>query len=89
MGNACSVNDGFIYDCFAQWIDYKFNNDALKVFFFFLIINSLMGLAVIGTNSFYYNMLLLQLTNMKMEWGDFTKLGACEPVIYDQLLKLW
>ena len=47
-----------------------------------------MGLAVIGTNVFYYNMLLLQRTNMKMEWGDFTKLGACEPVIYDQLLKL-
>ena len=47
-----------------------------------------MGLAVLGTNAFYYNMILLQLTNMKMEWGDFTKLGACEPVIYDQLLKL-
>ena len=47
-----------------------------------------MGLAVIGTNAYYYNMILLQLTNMKMEWGDFTKLGACEPVIYDQLLKL-
>ena len=47
-----------------------------------------MGLAVLGTNAFYYNMILLQLTNMKMEWGDFTKLGACEPVTYDQLLKL-
>ena len=47
-----------------------------------------MGLAVLGTNALYYNMILLQLTNMKMEWGDFTKLGACEPVIYDQLLKL-
>ena len=49
-----SINDGFFYDCFALWIDYKSNNDTLNVLF-----NKkfLMGFAIVGANVFYFNQL--------------------------------